>query len=92
MKVIWTKESRVTLSAIYDYISKDSELPAEKVIFHIINTVDNTVKNFPHIGRIGRIFGTREYIISEYPYVVIYAVKKQAVYVIRVMHSSMKYP
>ena len=92
MKVIWTKESLETLDLIYEYISKDSTNPAEKVIFQIINTANSTIKNFPHIGRTGRIFGTREYVISEYLYVIIYAVKNGTVYIIRIMHSSMKYP
>jgi len=92
VKVIWTKESLETLDLIYEYISKDSTNPAEKVISQIINAANLNIKNFPHIGRTGRIFGTREYVISEYPYVIIYAVKKNNIYIIRVMHSSMKYP
>lgn len=92
MKVIWTKESLETLDLIYEYISKNSENPAEKVISQIIKSANMNIKNFPHIGRAGRIFGTREYVISEYPYVIIYAVRKNNVYIIRIMHSSIKYP
>ena len=92
MRVIWTKKSQIALDSIYKYISEDNEILAKKIIAYIFNTVENTVKNFPHIGRTGNVFRTREYVLSEYPYVVVYTVKNNILHVLKIIHTSMKYP
>lgn len=84
MKVIWTKKSQIALDSIYKDIAEDNEIWAKKIIAHIINTVESTIKNFPHIGRAGNVFGTREYVIAEYPYVVIYTVKNNCLHVLKI--------
>lgn len=92
MKVIWTKKALIALDSIYKYISEDNEVLAKKIITHVVNTVETTVKNFPRIGRAGNVFGTREYVISEYPYVVVYTVKNSCLQVLKIIHASMQYP
>ena len=46
----------------------------------------------PHIGRIGRVFGTRELVVPRTPFIVVYEVQADAVRVIRVLHSSQRWP
>lgn len=92
MKVIWTKKSQMALDSIYKDITEDNEILAKKIITHVVNTVETTVKNFPRIGRAGNVFGTREYVIAEYPYVVIYTVKNNCLHVLKIIHTSMQYP
>lgn len=92
MKVIWTKKALIALDSIYKYISEDNEVLARKIITQVVNTVETTVKNFPRIGRAGNVFGTREYVISEYPYVVVYTVKNNCLQVLKIIHTSMQYP
>jgi toxin ParE1/3/4 len=80
------------MDAIYEYISDDNEILAKKIIDRIFTTVETTINNFPHIGRTGSNFRTREYVMSEYPYVIIYSVKNNCLNILKIIHTSMKYP
>jgi plasmid stabilization system protein ParE len=46
----------------------------------------------PHRGRAGRLFGTRELIHPELPYIVVYRVARESVEVLRVLHTSIRWP
>lgn len=92
METIWTKKSQIALRSIYEYISKNNEDLAKEIIACIINVVKNTIPDYKHIGRAGKIFGTREFVLSKYPYIIVYKVKDNCLYIVRVLHASMKYP
>ncbi len=44
------------------------------------------------MGRPGRVPGTRELVISGLPFILPYIEKKGAIYILRVLHTSMKWP
>ena len=46
----------------------------------------------PGLGRPGRVSGTRELIIPSLPYILPYLEKDGIVYILRVMHTSIKWP
>ena len=46
----------------------------------------------PIIGRAGRIYDTRELIVSGTPFIVLYRVKLQKIEIIRIFHGAMKWP
>ncbi len=48
--------------------------------------------NNPHIGRPGRVPGTRELIISKTPYIVPYQVSGDTLQILRVYHGSRQWP
>lgn len=50
------------------------------------------LENQPNIGRIGKVFGTRELILSDFPYIVVYRVRKTLVQLLLIYHQSRKYP
>ena len=58
---------------------------------HIITSVQQ-LANHPSMGRAGRVFGTRELVITHYPYIVPYRIKDDAVEVLRVFHTSRQWP
>jgi toxin ParE1/3/4 len=43
--------------------------------------------NHPRMGRLGRLSGTRELVISKTPYVVPYRVQGETIELLRVIHS-----
>jgi len=47
---------------------------------------------FSEVGRAGRIAGTRELVISNLPYIVAYRVTDTEVRILKVMHTSRKWP
>jgi toxin ParE1/3/4 len=50
------------------------------------------LKNFPSLGREGRIEGTRELIFPGLPYIAVYRIKDQVVEVPRVYHAAQDWP
>lgn len=92
MRIKWTEAASEDLDHIYNYISKDNTSTAVDVVLHILNSVKNHIPTNTAIGRPGRVFGTRELIITNYPYIVPYRVVNDEIEIIRVLHSSMKWP
>jgi toxin ParE1/3/4 len=48
--------------------------------------------DFPAMGRPGRVSGTRELVVPDAPYIVPYRVRGQTVHILRVFHTSRKWP
>ena len=51
-----------------------------------------SLQDMPHRGRIGRKPDTREMLISGLPFVIIYRVGEEAVEIVRILHTSQKWP
>jgi ParE toxin of type II toxin-antitoxin system, parDE len=51
-----------------------------------------TLSRFPHSGRLGRIEGTRELVISRTPYIVAYRIAGDTVRILRVLHGARQWP
>lgn len=54
--------------------------------------VVDALNQYPERGRPGRIFGTRELVISGYPFIVPYRVRRNEVQILRVFHTSRQLP
>jgi toxin ParE1/3/4 len=50
------------------------------------------LKLFPRRGRTGRKEGTRELVLTQLPYLVVYEVGEQSVTVLRILHGARKWP
>jgi len=48
--------------------------------------------DMPNMGRIGKIFGTRELVLQDFPYLVVYRIRKKHVQILRLFHQQRKYP
>ena len=51
-----------------------------------------TLAVYPSLGRVGRVRGTRELVVSGTPFVVVYRVRLDIVQVLRVLHHARKWP
>ena len=47
---------------------------------------------FPNRGRLGKKEGTRELVMSPLPYIVVYDVREDATYVVRILHGAQQWP
>lgn len=90
MNIVFTVSSQEDLRAIKKYICCDNFSAAQEVVKHILGCIEN-LKDNPSIGKAGRVLGTRELIISKYPYIVPYQVRDNNVYILRVLHTSRKW-
>jgi len=91
LQIVWTKKSINNLDSIDEYISKDNPVIAAEVVMNIFESVQK-LKNYPGLGRQGRVEDTRELVISKYPYVVPYRIEENVIFILRVVHTSMKWP
>ena len=80
------------------YLQEDIglELPfAVNMIAELLERIVAAVRrlrDFPASGRVGRIAGTRELVISGTPYVAAYAISETAVRILRVLHGAQEWP
>ncbi len=91
MQVRWLRKALRNLEQAHAYIAKDNPEAAIRTILRIQGTVDQLTQ-FPLMGKIGRVEGTRELVIANTPYFVIYRIKNKIVEIIRVLHTSRQYP
>lgn len=91
MSVKWLRKALHNLEQAHAYIAKDDSAAAARTILKIQRAVAQR-SEFPNMGRSGRVEGTRELAISSTPYFVVYRVKGNTIQILRVLHSSRKYP
>ncbi len=91
MQIRWTDKALDNLDAAVEYIAADNPTAAEKVAKKIWDSVQ-LLKTQPGLGRPGRVVGTRELIISELPYIIPYMEKDGTIIILRIIHSSIKWP
>lgn len=92
MQIAWTKLACSDLDTIEEYIAQDNPKAASSVILNIIDNVEKHIQLYPNIGRSGRILGTRELIVAESPYIIVYKISDKIIEILRILHSSRKWP
>jgi toxin ParE1/3/4 len=91
MPIVWLSLAVRDLAEIRSYIAADNPAAARKLADRIKQSVSQ-LGEMPKIGRLGRVFGTRELVISPTPYIVVYRVRKNQVEILRVLHGAQKWP
>jgi addiction module RelE/StbE family toxin len=92
MRLRWTPPARDHLAKIHAYITQYNPATARRVVTQVRNDAD-LLKNNPGMGRRGRIEGTRELVVSRYPYIIVYrTLAPDEVHIAAVIHSSRLWP
>jgi toxin ParE1/3/4 len=91
MKIIWSRRAIRHLIALRDHIAKDSPKSAAGVAARILGSVE-LLATQPHIGRPGRVIGTRELVIPGTPYIVPYRLRRNGLELVAVFHGRQKWP
>lgn len=89
--VKWLHKALKNLEQAHDYVAQH-DLDAAISLVLKIQVATEQLAEFPLMGRMGRVDGTRELVIANTPYIVIYRVKGSAVEILRVLHSAKRYP
>ena len=92
MNIEWSDEALADLSSLHAFIAKDNPSAAQKVAMSIVASVETNLPDNPHIGRPGRVNGTRELVITHTPYIVPYRIKQDTIQVLRVYHGARRWP
>jgi addiction module RelE/StbE family toxin len=87
----WLDDAIADLRSIKAYIAEENPEAARRVIASI-RSETRILINQPSIGRAGRLSGTRELVISQYPYIVAYREQSGEVHILAVVHTSRRWP
>jgi addiction module RelE/StbE family toxin len=90
-RLVYSRRYSRQLQKIYQRIAADNAAAAPRVIERIRIAVER-LREFPAIGRSGRVEGTRELVIPGTPYIVPYRVVGDVVQIITVLHSAQRWP
>ena len=91
VKVVWTRAAISDLVETRRYIAQDDPSAAVRVAKRILEAV-NKLENHPEIGRVGRLDGTRELVVTRTPYVVPYRIREKRIELLRVLHGHQEWP
>jgi toxin ParE1/3/4 len=87
MRIRWTAPAAEDLEAIRLYLDEQFPHVAQSTVRTVYNRI-RSLKKTPYRGRPGHRTGTRELTLAPLPYVVVYAVKNEAVEVLHIYHGA----
>ena len=87
MRVRWTVPAAEDLEGIKNYLVEHYPQFAEPTVRTIYQRI-LCLKTTPYRGRPGHRSGTRELPLTPLPYIVVYAVKSEAIQILHIYHGS----
>jgi len=91
VRIEWTEPARRDLRDIYLYIAKDNPYAARDLQAQIRERV-TLLQGNPHLGRPGRVDGTRELVMSDNPHILPYRVRQDRSEILAVYHGARVWP
>ena len=86
MRIRWQLSAVSDLATIRDYIARENPAAGLAVTNRVLRAVDR-LEQFPKSGRPGRTSGTREVVLPNLPYIIVYTHDDIAVDIIAVFHG-----
>ncbi len=98
MSLRWSDAALADLIGHHDYIARDSEEGARKVVQAILDAADGLLI-FPQLGKASEVAGLRERVLVRLPYTVVYRViedhrdegREPVVEIARVLHNRQEW-
>jgi addiction module RelE/StbE family toxin len=87
VKVRWLKGALAAVYAIHSRISVENPQAAKRVVQEI-RSATARLREFPLSGRQGEVSGTREVVVHNLPYVIVYRIRGDVVEILRVFHTA----
>lgn len=91
MEIVWRPIALEDIEVAWRYIMQDDPQAADRVRNAILAAVDRLAE-LPHLGKPGRVAGTRERIIPDTPYITAYTVIDDQVEILSVLHGARRWP
>jgi plasmid stabilization system protein ParE len=85
--VRWLRGATLSLRAVHAHVAVENREAARRVVKAVRVSVTR-LREFPESGKPGTVPGTRELVVRNLPYVVVYRVVGGDVEVVRVLHTS----
>ncbi len=91
MQVKWLRRALQNLHTEAEFIAQDNPQAAAKFVKQVHHATQLLAAH-PDLGRAGRVPGTRELVLPDFPYVIPYRVREQRVEILRVFHTARTWP
>ncbi len=86
--IVWTRSAVNDLDALRTIAELDPRSRGARRVIEAVSLLETTA----HLGRPGRVKGTRELVLVDVPYLVAYRVVAGTVEVLRVLHTARRWP
>jgi toxin ParE1/3/4 len=91
LTLYWTPTATSHLRSTYEYIAQENPRTGHALIERILEAAER-LRDFPRMGREGRVEHTCELVIAGTPFVVVYRLYRSRVEVLAVFHAARKWP
>ncbi len=91
MIIEWSLFAVEDRTRIFDYIEQDNPTAAIAVDERIMEQTAKLAR-FPESGRPGRVDATRELVVGQTPFIVVYHVQNDTVRILRILHGAQSWP
>ena len=91
MEIKWLSKAAANLEAEYHHIAQDDPQAAGQFVSEV-RRLTQLLPEQPSLGRPGRVPGTRELVLSHYPYIIPYRVKNNTIQILRIFHTHRRLP
>ncbi|AIL12840.1 hypothetical protein IM40_03855 [Candidatus Paracaedimonas acanthamoebae] len=75
------------LNNMLDYVCNESPQAAHKLNEEIQTKIE-MLSDFPYAGRVGKVYSTRELILSDFKYTVVYRIHNKNIQILRLLHGA----
>jgi len=87
LKVEWTHPALADLIEAQNFIAREKSEAANDIARKVWKASKELGEN-PEIGRSGHINGTREWVVGQTPYLIVYRIKNNRLEILRVWHGK----
>jgi addiction module RelE/StbE family toxin len=91
MNLYWSPSAIEDLKHLRAYIARDNPRAAAEIAKTVLEAVER-LRQFPSMGRPGRVPDTRELVVPGTPLVIPYTVSERGVEIIAVLHGARMWP
>ncbi len=90
LNLVWDDDALTQFESVLDYIAVQNVDAADRIESLIQERIDR-LREFPAMGRPGRVDGTRE-LVPHPNFIIIYRCDSTTVDILRVLHARRRYP
>ena len=90
MRLVWKRSAKADRKEVFAYVEKNN-LVAADTLDALFEEKASLLAHYPHMGRTGRLVGTREWVVHP-SYILVYEVSEEAVHILRVLHTARRWP
>jgi toxin ParE1/3/4 len=87
VKIRWSELAADRLNDIFEYIAMDNDDAATSMVQRIYAGIDR-IAQMPYSGRKGQTDGTRELVVPGTPYIVVYEILDEVIYLVTILHGA----